>query len=462
MLINCVGNGVGCLKMKIRHLIIALFFILLSVFTFLFFKYFEYHTEKQDIGFGKKARNNPYLAAQIYLETLGVDVVSYDRNQSIEVLKEFSSIYITDSLHITNNQRIPEYINWIGEGGHLIVSVDSEFYDSSDIFLSHFDLSIFKTECDCYSDDFLNHSYNDAFDSFENNEKKLSEILDERNKKIEEQTLDNKSIDSEDHKVEQEDLPEDSLNLKTVPDSQLSLLEFEEVNEQFQINFNSNYSLDHPYIYSEAEDTYKYAPFYWVGDEYGTYFMQFKIGEGILSVVSDKRIFTNSNISYYDHAFFFKVLVGEVNSVAILYGVNVPSFGQILVTYMPEFIFIFFVTLILWLLKRTLRFGPIRKYQIYTRRSLKEHIIASAKYIWKGSNRVSLLDSLREEIERNATQSLIGYQTSDNEVKSGMLANISGLPTVSVSAALFKQGRISEKDLIDFTRNLQLLNKAIK
>ena len=433
--------------MKVKHLLITIIVALIGASFGLFFTYFEYHTESRDTGFRPRAINNPYLAAQKYLKKFGVQITSFDRHQPFKQLETFDSIYVSDSSHINTDQRILEFVDWIKNGGHLLVSVQGSRFNSDDIFLKHFGMEIEKSDCDCTPQNLFENYVEESIN--EEGEKDLSEVLAELNEKIDEEEFDTYS----NNQNTQEDVPFD----------QLTRLSFNGIDEELIINFDSRYSLNHPALFANhSGKTTPYSPFYWEGDEYATHFIQFEIGEGVLSIVSDRSIFDNHRIGNYDHAYLLSILMGNVHQAAILYGVNMPSVITLMFKYLPEFFYSFMLTLAIWLYSKSVRFGPVIKLHSQSRRSLREHILAASQMLWKSPNQLDLLSQLREQVTLAAATAIPNYDLASASEKFDLLAEKSEFSIAKIQEAMTRENRANEMEFIEMTRILKNLLKTIK
>ena len=439
--------------MKIKWIVGFLCTFLVAVSIFLFFRYFEYVEEEVDLGMGIKARKNPYLAAQYFLSEYGVQVESDNRHRPLNELGDYDVIYVSSSAHLPTERRIQSLISFADAGGHVVVSVDSNRDLDSDPFLARFELTLQETECQCETGDLdavdlINDFANDDHSDEEKPEKKLSEILIERNNEIERENANKAKFEAE---------AEGESESGAIPPEQISTLVFTDIEFPVEVNFNSNYSLSHPYFYMDDSAEFEgFQPFYWDGDDYGIYFVQFYIGDGILSVISDNTIFQNNRIGNYDHAYFLRVLMGYNDSVYILYGINMPSLVSLLREYLSEFFVAFFTLIFLWIFQQSRRFGPVRIESQTLRRSLREHLLASAYFLWRGSWMEKLYKPIREEIYSKAQQHFHHFDYFNEQTKVSNLSIITSIPEEQIRRALFSKFSASEQE---FIHNIQVLKE---
>jgi len=271
-------------------LIITLVVIFLS--TYVFFKLFEPYEENKDLGWDKKALRNPYLAAEQFLLKNKINVTSSNNFEKLTHLPEQGMIFISDSRKVLTKKRVASILDWLEKGGHLIITAPVYNKNNPSILLSRFKVKNTLREKEDEEDE----------ENFDVSEKKLSEKLNEINEELKKE-----KTKSKDEYI--------------IPESEITYLSFTNIKEKLKINFSSNSSLSHPYLYSDND--YKKTeldPTYWAGNEKGTYFMQFEVGEGLLSIITDNGIWRSSSIDELDHAYLLWVLGKNNSEVVLLYG----------------------------------------------------------------------------------------------------------------------------------------------
>jgi len=140
-------------------------------------------------------------------------------------------------------------------------------------------------------------------------------------------------------------------------------------------------------------------------DNYGAHLLQFDIGDGKLTVLSDNYLFSNDAISEHDHAYLLSVL-GQVNTsdekkFLLLYNNESDSIFSLIWRYGKEACIAFLALLILSLWSMRNRFGPIKPNISFKHRNITEHLHALARFSWRQDHGVHLLNQSRLVCEHN-------------------------------------------------------------
>ncbi|MCZ6872600.1 MAG: DUF4350 domain-containing protein, partial [bacterium] len=357
-----------------------------------FYAFFEPYEKTEDLGWDKAALRNPYLAAVYFLQRLDIDARSYDSFEKLQPLPENGAIFVSNSSNVLSARRVDRLIEWVKGGGHLIVAAQPPDSDTSDQLLEFFSIENLTTEyrVEVQPKRGSNADTASAGEERKKGSKKLSEQLREYNRKLVEQITKTGSATEQGEEA-------------AVPGNELSSLQFEGIDRPLKLHFLPSRQLYHPYFERKDENAFTgYKLVYWAGDEQGIHFMQLDVGQGLLSVLSDAVLWRSDHIDKFDHAFFLRTLTRHEDGVRLLYGTNMPSLFMLIWQHTPELVIACALWLIAWLWYRGQRFGPIVQQQITIRRSLAEHISASANYLWRGGHSKQLLAPARDEVEHQA------------------------------------------------------------
>lgn len=449
---------------KLGFLLTAL---ILSLAIFGFFQLFESYEETKDLGWDTAAKRNPYLAAEQFLRHLQADVASYDSFEKLEQLPKGGTIFISSSGSVLTMKRVDKLLDWIKDGGHLIVAAESSESDANDKLLDRFSIEVLPTDYKKQTGvenneeikEFLEKipkERNSPEQNTENDEKanknkakdkhkKLSELLHERNEQI---------VKQQAAQEKQKSLPIDYDKEEPLPEAELTTLTFDEMKEPVKIHFSPYHQLHHPYFdIKEGEKYEDVHPFYWDGSQQGVHFMQFEIGEGMLSVLSDADIWRSEHIAQLDHAFLLKILSQNSNGVRLFYGAEMPSIFVLLWKNGYQILVSAGFLLLIWLAYRSRRFGPIQSAKITVRRSLAEHINASANYLWRENEIDELLAALRADIEHQVFCKVANYELLDQQEKLNSLSDKSGIPLAAVEYAMTTTAEETQTKKTDVQKN---------
>ncbi|MCK5724408.1 MAG: DUF4350 domain-containing protein [Gammaproteobacteria bacterium] len=407
-------------------LIITLVVIFLS--TYVFFKLFEQYEENKDLGWDKKALRNPYLAAEQFLLKNKINVTSSNNFEKLTHLPEQGMIFISDSRKVLTKKRVASILDWLEKGGHLIITAPVYNKNNPSVLLSRFKVKNILREKEDEEDE----------EDSDVSEKKLSEKLNEINEDLKKE----KTKSKDEH---------------IIPESEITYLSFTNIKEKLKINFSSNSSLSHPYLYSDND--YKKTeldPTYWAGNEKGTYFMQFEVGEGLLSIITDNGIWRSSSIDELDHAYLLWVLGKNNSEVVLLYGASMPSIFYYMWQHASELIVAFSLWLFAWLFYRSRRFGKIFSNSDFTARSISEHISASSEYLWRNRKFEQLIEPVRNDIFKQINRLYPYFNNLKQAEQVKLISNHSKIELNKVNIALIKPFNGNENE---FTRIISYLQK---
>ena len=331
----------------------------------LFYLLMESYQETEDLGWGEEAYKNQYLASEQFLQRLGINAETQFSLLEAEPLAQVTTLFIADSHDVLSGQQGDRLMEWLKQGGHLIIS--GHYYDEGETnFLNRFDIEFVETDCNCYK----NYYYPDDTEQ---------EASQEDNSETSTATT---ALDDPSQEENQAEEDKDEDIQESIDPTLLTVLTFEDMDTEISVNFNPATELYHPYLDYEEDEYTGYTPFYWEGSDWGTHFLQFQVGDGLLTVISDPYIFDNDEINDYDHSYLLSVLAGQGSTLTFVIGKNVPSLITLAWRHGPELFAAFGVWLLFWIFYRSKRFLPPEQRSVTSRRSLAEHIEAVAHFYW--------------------------------------------------------------------------------
>lgn len=464
-----------------NKLSIILMAALLALMGYLFVTFFEPYEETEDLGWSKAALRNPLLAAEFFMQQINrdqpIDVQSLSNLEMLVDLQAIDTIFISNSSQVLSEKRLAALLAWVQAGGHLIVAAQSPQHSDNDRLLGYFSISTEETDFESnpiagffdpeFSEELVSPMEDDIIpervpetepaspsspptaeqDKTEKKPKKLSEALREYNERVRQG-------------IEESQQSTDEVSI--VPQEQLTRLSFDGESSAATIEFNPGRGLYHPFFDRDEEIPFEgWQPFYWRGDEYGVHFLQIYVEDGLLTVMSDGAIWQSQNIGKADHAFLLQVLAGNSKRMRLFYGIQMPSIFELMWRWVPELISALAVWLLAWLLYRGQRFGPIRQQQITTRRSLLEHIFASAGHHWRQRQMQQLLQPLQDDIARHARRNLHNYDTLELRDQYCQLSSKSGLSPSQVEQAMNNITAGTEEKFLTQIQSLQTIRKSL-
>lgn len=444
-----------------RYLLLAAILVTIGVTGF--FTFYEHYEEEVDLGWRSDALLNPFLAAEFYLSKSGYDINSFDSISKIENLSNVDTLFMSNSYQILTDNRQEILLAWLNQGGHLIVAPGSVNTEENDRILSHFNVGIEKSNYVSYNiniifdDDFLSESISQdgsADDSSEREQRRerIRKVLETANRAIED--LDKQ----QDFTTEEKRLAYE----QSTPAAELTQLSFSDNNQNLRVHFDPSLRLTYLSIEEDSElPDPDYFPFYWRGTEWGTHFIQIDVGDGLLTVISDASIFSSDNIDRFDHAYLLNNLIDENDRSVIIYGANMQSLGQILKEFTPEFFISLGIFTLAWIWFNAPRFGPLQVIEKTTRRSMAEHLHASANYLWQGAFYEDLLEPLCKEIHLKAARMIPSYSALSETAQFENLSQISDIELHQVQAAFAFKQELSEENLLINVQTLQRIRNSL-
>jgi hypothetical protein len=406
--------------------------ILACALTYAFFTLFEPYEKTIDLGWDKKAQRNPYLAADLFLTKHNINVTSSNDFEKLKSLPDQGMIFISDAGKVLTKKRITNIQSWMEKGGHLVLTAPIFNKNQPDTLLSKFNVEHHKI----ISKD-IDKTKPELSD------KKLSEQLNELN-------IDLKNNTKSENKNDE------------IPIDEISYLSFNDVNEKLKIHFSPDSSLSHPFF--NREDDYvktKLDPVYWAGNDEGIYFIQFNVGEGLLSIITDNSIWRSDNIDALDHAYFLWLLSESNDSVSLLYGANMPSIFFYIWKYAAEFLMACFIWLVFWLFYRGLRFGKIHLDSHSANRSISEHISASAEYLWRNKKFDLLISPVRSDIFKRAKRLYPFIDNLNQSEKINLISKHSHIKADYINDALITPFNGNEDDFTHIMSYLQKIRNSL-
>jgi len=432
-------------------LIIIILLLLVGCAVYGFYYLFERYEEVKDLGWDKKAQRNPYLAAEQFLQKSGIKVTSSNNYDQLSKLPEQGMVFISNSSETLTRKRVDEIIEWIEQGGHLIIAAPIYDEDEEDILLSRFNVTNEYLDWDDEAD----YEEDDNTEQKADGPKKLSEQLEKMNEDIEKGVYKEKLEKSKKAKEEYK-----------IPEAEITRLKFTDYEFQVGVHFSPASGLSHPSFYDEDEDEDEdkdgsQKPGYWTGSEYGTHFMQFDVGYGLLSVVSDGTVWRSEDIDKLDHAHLLWLLSTNYSEVILLYGANMPSIFYYFWKFGSEAVIMILVWLLVWLLYRSRRFGSIREPVAIGHRSIAEHINASAEYLWRDKKFEQMIEPLRNEVRHRLQLHYPNYVYLNDVQQTQLIHEHSHLDVERIEDAFKKEVSGDESEFTQIIFDLQMIRNTL-
>jgi hypothetical protein len=402
-----------------------LFFVVgIAVIAFLswgIYSSIEFYDDTEQTSWSLQALRNPYLAAQQFMQKSGIDSVEADSLIGLKSLDGVTTVLITDANQVVSPRQLEQVLSWLEDGGNLIVTANS-IGESDDMLLEEYNVKVtWRSQTDLAKDE----------------DTKSDDKADDEKREEEQQPSISESLREYNQKIDEGKDPDEIAQLM-VAEYPLTSIDFGDDVGNLEIAFKPNRVLTHPYSDGKEVDEASPTPFSWSASEHGIHLMQFDVGNGLLTIISDPTIWTSSRIDQNDHAYLLWVLSSKEGDFAILHPTLRDSIWVLISRHAPELLIALAISIALWIWYLGHRFGRIVPRDNSSGRALSEHFSATANYLWhrKAGNR--LIEPVRQQIFRRASIVLPGFAGAgrDPDRQIQLISQHCGLNVVSVKNAL--------------------------
>lgn len=438
-------------------------------------------------GSSVQARKNPYLAAQQFLESRDVKVISTTETLNFDDIDTGDIVFLShvDSMLVSQSQ-IDKALSWINRGGYLLVGVSSEVEGHASI-LNEFDIN--PTKRDINIEEALVDEDGEPLIASERMREINRQIEEERIKETQEQQQ-NKELkgDVEDEadkpqvKIdENDDFTEQLLDLLNVDlDYEYYRVNLSDADEYIFLAVLDRITLWHEFLdveeeyyddYSEDENSEEYAQqdaddeaeadssvservsadgkyklSTWVSDEHGARLLQFKHGDGTFTAISSSEYWENDYIGLADHAYFLSYIVANESTFHLFYNVTAPPLSELVKRYFFELLMAALVLLILWLWRNGIRVQPVTNVVEGQRRSFAEHLGASAKFLVAKQQYQVLIEPLKEDIALQMRPFYPNFSQLNEQAQMALLVERTKLPEHTLQEWVRYSNKVDSQD----------------
>jgi len=163
------------------------------------------------------------------------------------------------------------------------------------------------------------------------------------------------------------------------------------------------------------------------GNESSDLFAQYKVGEGMVSVLTDMDVWKNNYIDDYDHAMFLYQLIGGGQTIWFLYNTEQPSLWSSMISLIPMVIISFLLIIIAVLFSAGWRKGSPRSDDKLEQREIMQHIEAAGEFSYRSDDGKALLKALNESLESKLRYSIHQYNRLDQANKRLKISQLTGI-----------------------------------
>lgn len=183
------------------------------------------------------------------------------------------------------------------------------------------------------------------------------------------------------------------------------------------------------------------------------------VGEGGVTVVADEHWLRSFTIGDYEHAtlaHYLATLDGRRGEVWVVYGADVPGIVALTFEHGWPTLLAGTLALVLWLVARARAFGPRHPVREDVRRSVLEHIEATANFLWQRDAGLALLDSVKAAVLGKAARSTLDWQGLSPEERRAHVREVAAISPAELER-LF--GPSNPGDPATFTATVQTLRE---
>ncbi|MCG6890881.1 MAG: DUF4350 domain-containing protein [Gammaproteobacteria bacterium] len=413
----------------IRNSVSALLFAglaLLGLVAWVLYLSIESYEATEHSSWSSAALHNPYLAAQKFMQQSGIRTTDVDSLVKLEQLDYLGTLFFSDANLVQTPHQLKQVMAWLQAGGNVIYGANAVEHDD-DLLLREFAVAVEWRK---------RESGNDG------DSRPLSEILREYNRQI----RDGKSREEIASSVGQ-------------PQQPLTTVRFGEDVGDIEIAFDTTRVLRHAAL-DDTEAESQHQPFSWSGSEYGVHMMQFTVGEGLLTILSDPGIWTSYQIDRHEHAYLLWLLSSDEGSFAILRSVLRESIWTLMLRNASELLIAagLLVAILMWRLGY--RFGRLLPRDLSRRRALGEHFSALSHYLWKRRRGEYLLTPLRQAVLRRASFTLGEFANRGEARQFELIAERCDLQPEAVARA-FNNNDFNETSFVVTVKLLKYIEQSL-
>jgi len=386
----------------------------------------EFYEESEESGWSLDALRNPYLAAQKFMTESGIEVTDVDNLARLDELSNLGTLFFSDANQVQTPRQLEQVMNWLDVGGNVIYTADAVSH-GDDLLLREFSVDVDWREFEVEE---------------ETEEKTLSETMREYNRQLES----GKSRE------------EIASSLGDKEDS-ITLVQFADDIGDVEVAFNDSKILSHPHILDSESDS-GHKPFSWSYSEHGIHMLQFEVGSGLLTIISDPGIWTSYHIDQYDHAYLLWLLSSGEGNFAILRSVLRDSIWVLMRRNATELLIAAGLLILIWIWRTGYRFGRLVPNDLSQSRALGEYFSSISHYLWHRRQGAHLVEPLRARVLRRASLTLGEFSRVDQARQFELIAQRCDLNPEAIARA-FGNADFNEASFVQTVRLLKHIEQSL-
>jgi len=385
-------------------------------------------------GYKGEAKNNPFLAAQRYLEKQGEEVSS---GHGLSHFDDDTAMIFLPPSSVNTVGRAKRLMKWVESGGHLVVMLEGGSIGGNDFLVNPSDGTAFDIDDERPGIDYI-------LDELEVEPKEWAHVSSEVEVEPEE---DVDEADDEKLTIEQwEELPESD---RVLLGSEVSEMLFE--GESLTIHHWAEQGLYYDEIFEneygsgEMDDTNKHR------------FLSVTYESGRVTLLSDARPLRNRYIGYADHARFLEELVAFSREGSVIFsnGEGDGLFSLLWLHFRLGMIALLLL-IVFWLWQHLPRFGPDQDIGTGEMREFSSQVHGIGRFLWQHKRDDTMLSAMRSSVNRSFSL----QPGTSQQVVYEQLSEKSGVPLESVIEAMTRENVHEPSVALRMIQNLQLILKT--
>ena len=334
-----------------RYIVPLLLLTLFIMASYWLWKNVEFYEKWVDMGPSQEVKNNPYIAAEEFLWTLGHDAVSYEHFEDISYLDKYDWLFLPSSYLIKTPSQLQRVVEWVGEGGTLVVGASQVGSQQNDLLLEFLGVELDELS---YVSNY--YHYPDYV---------TTEALE-----------------------------------ASVPPEEIARLDWYSEPRTLSLQFNPNYRLTINPTANTQSTRWPLQLDREVSSDILLHWLGFELGRGRFEVFSDSKLWEYSRIDKFDHAHVLHLLTRSSPRVAFVYGVKIGAWPSLIWDFSSNAILLIALSVLAWIVMKARRFLPALDTVKPINRSLREHLLASSKYLWRYRQTEGLMFNVRQDLEK--------------------------------------------------------------
>ncbi len=401
--------------------------VLLGLIGWLLYANIEFFEETETSSWSVEALRNPYLAAQQFMTRSGVEVTDVDSLARLDELNAVGTLFFSDANQVQSPRQLEQVMDWLDVGGNVIYAANSTTFED-DLLLAEFEVEV----------DWADYENEEGGD-----DRPLSETMREYNRQL-----------------RQGKSREEIASSLADEEGSLTRIRFGDDIGEIEVAFDNDRILLHPYIADSEYNAGEHSPFSWSASDYGVHMMQFEVGSGLLTIISDPQVWTSYQIDLHDHAYLLWLLSSQDGNFAILRSVVGDSIWVLLRRNAGELLLATGLLVMLWIWRRGYRFGRMVPRDLSHTRALGEFFSSVSHYLWHHRHAAYLIAPLRQQVQRRASLMLAGFSEADQQQQYQLLADRCELNAAAIARA-FDDSDFNEASFVQTVRLLKRIEQSL-